>query len=226
MKKVLTTALCSIALTTSAVHAEGWSFGARTSTLGNGIELTHAFTPKFNARVGYQTFGYEGEQTIDDIAYQAAINLDSIAFNTDWHPFANGFRMTAGVLFNDNKITGSATHANPQQITIGNNTYSTADISANAAISFNKSAPYLGLGYDRTSKRYQGLSFTADFGVVFQGSPKVDLYVTQTENSLLTPQQLAQLNNVDIDAEIAQIESDLASYDMWPMASIGLTYAF
>lgn len=226
MKKTLVALTALAALTTGTANAEGWSVGAKTSTLGNGIEVTRAFTPKFNARVGYQTFSLETEQTFDNIDYQASVSLDSVAVNADWHPFANGFRMTAGVLINGNEITGSASDANPQSIEIGGNTYSTADIVADAAIGFKKSAPYLGLGYGKTSKRYTGLSFNAEFGVAFQGTPIVDINVTQTETSQLSAEEYAQLLNVDLDREIATVEDELSSFKLWPVASIGLAYAF
>lgn len=226
MKKNLVALTTLAALATGNAQAEGWSVGAKTSTLGNGFEVTRAFTPKFNARVGYQTFSMETEQTLDNINYQAALNLDSVAINADWHPFANGFRMTGGVLINSNEIQGSASDANPQSVEIGGNTYSTADVRADATIGFSKSSPYLGLGYDRTSKRYTGLSFNAEFGLVFHGTPIVDINVTQTEDSQLTAEEYAQLLNVDVENEIQTVEDEVSSFTMWPVASIGLAYAF
>ncbi|MGV6818287.1 MAG: hypothetical protein ACWA44_13600 [Thiotrichales bacterium] len=226
MKKTLVALSTIAALATGTAQAEGWAIGAKTSTLGNGFEVTRAFTPKFNARVGYQTFSMETEQTLDNINYQAAINLDSASVNADWHPFANGFRMTAGVLINGNEITGTASDANPQTIELGGNTYSTSDVVADAKISFAKSSPYIGLGYDRTSTRYKGLSFNAEFGVAFHGTPVVDINVTETENSQLTAEQYAQLLNVDIKQEVQTVEDELSAFTMWPVASIGLAYVF
>jgi hypothetical protein len=98
-------------------------------------------------------------------------------------------------------------------------TLANTDVAVNSKIGFKKFAPYFGFGYDKVSKYNKGLSLTADFGVLFQGSPKVDTpTVTGTKKELV--------NQADLDRETLKIEEDLEDFDIWPVVAIGLNYQF
>ncbi len=191
---------------------------AKGSTLGFGMELTRPLAPAVNLRAGFNKFSYTLTQTIDQVDYAATLDLQSFHLLGDWHPFHGGLRLTGGVLINNNELTGTATPAANVNFTIGNTDYSSKDVTAHARIRFQKLSPYLGLGYDRVSRRHSGLGFTADLGVVFQGSPQVDF-------SVQGPDALSVLTS-DIQAEVDQIEQDIADYKYYPVVGVGLVYQF
>ena len=140
------------------------ALGARAGTLGAGLEAFAPVSRKFNVRIGFNQFDYSYNQVIDQIDYTGSIKLDNVTFNADWHPFNGVFRLTAGAVINNNEISGSATPAENIQFTIGDNDYSSKNIKANALITFNEVAPYLGFGFDKVSKyRRGGLGISAEW---------------------------------------------------------------
>ena len=84
----------------------------------------------------------------------------------------------------------------------------------NAAINFNKVAPYLGIGWGRTPKN-SGLSFTSDIGIMYQNSPKASV----TTN-------IPGVSAADINQANSDLNSSLSSYKFYPVISIGIGYTF
>ncbi len=218
MKKRIALLALSLATATGTAGAGSLAVSAKGSTLGFGMELTRPLTPAFNLRAGFNKFSYSLTQTIDQVDYAATLDLQSFSLLGDWHPFHGGLRLTGGVLVNGNELRGTATPSANVNFTIGDTDYSSKDITANATISFNKLSPYLGIGYDRVSRHGRGLGLTADVGVVFQGSPKVDFAVTG-------PDALSVLTT-DIQAEVDQIEQDISDYKVYPVVAFGVIYQF
>jgi len=228
-KAILPLTIASI-FSVGTAHAElNLAIGTKAGTLGAGLEIFAPLSPKLNARIGVNQFGYSLEETIDGIAYTGDLNLQTISVNGDWHPFNGVFRMTLGAVINNNEIIGSATTANAIEFAIGDNDYSSQNIKANATINFENVAPYIGFGFDKVSKtRKGGLGFSAEFGVMFQGAPQVNFEVVDLNEG--TPQAIQdalqeQLDG-DIQREIDLIAKDLESFKVWPVASVGLTYQF
>ncbi len=220
-------ALCSLG--NADAESLKLGLGAKAGTLGAGLEVYAPVSKKFNARFGINQFDYTHNQTIDGIAYTGNLNLSTVSINGDWHPFNGVFRLTAGAVINNNEITGSATPEQNISFTIGDNDYSTKNIRTDALISFNKISPYLGFGFDKVSKfRKGGLGVSAEFGVLFQGTPEVNLEVVDLNKGLpdeIKGPLLDQLN-ADIDKEVQSMSSDLEAFNIWPVASMGITYQF
>lgn len=229
-KKVVLIALAGILSTTTTQAGNlRLALGAKAGTLGAGLEAFAPISQRFNARISLNQFDYSYNQVIDDIDYTGNLNLSSVTLNGDWHPFNGVFRLTAGAVINNNEITGTATPSQNVQFTIGDNDYSSKNIRANAQITFNKLSPYLGFGFDKVSKfRRGGLGISAEFGVVFQGTPQSNLEVVDLNKGLpdeIKGPLLDQLN-ADIQKEVDAMSSDLEAFNIWPVASLGLTYQF
>ncbi len=77
------------------------------------------------------------------------------------------------------------------------------------------------MGYGRPIGK--GVSFTADLGVLFQGSPRTTL--TATCGATTSPSTCAQIQN-SVAAEQTNIENDVDKYQYYPVLSIGLAYVF
>jgi len=197
------------------------SLGLRGGTLGGGVELSHAFGPRTGVRLNADAYNYKQTSTYDDLDYDMKVKLQTVSLLGDWFPFANNFRISAGAVLNGNKITmkGQPTGG---FFTINGTQYNTAQVgSLDAAVDFNKAAPYFGIGYGRPIN--SGLSLIFDLGVMFQGSAKSKIDVTC--GSAATPSQCAQLRS-DAQAEQSRLDDSLHSFKYYPVISLGLAYTF
>ncbi|MFM7372109.1 MAG: hypothetical protein ACKO2Z_30855, partial [Sphaerospermopsis kisseleviana] len=78
----------------------------------------------------------------------------------------------------------------------------------------NSVAPYLGIGWGNAVKSGNRWGFSANLGVMFAGSPKVELTAP------------AYILAADVEAERKQLEDDLDWLNIYPVLSLGLSYQF
>lgn len=191
--------------------------GVHLSTLGYGLSIAHPLTDTISGRLGFNQFSKSFDQTSDSINYAGDLKLSSFDILADWHPFDGVTHLTAGLMYNNNKLEMMAQPSGPT-ITINGNTYNSADVGTmTAAVEFNKAAPYLGFGWSGQAKN-TGFSFKSDFGVLFQGKPKSTITCS---NPVANPVIAA-----DCVAEQAKLDDDLKNFKYYPVISIGIGYAF
>ena len=107
--------------------------------------------------------------------------------------------------------------------TINGTTYQASDVgtlSGTVKVS-DGVTPYVGFGYGNVAGA--GVNFYFDVGVMFQGSPRATL--TANCGVALSPSQCTQLQN-DVASERLRVEDKLESYNLYPVASIGITIGF
>ena len=198
------------------------SIGLKAGTLGGGVELAHAFGETLGFRVSANGLNYSATESYEDIDYDAKLKLATGQLLLDWFPFSNNFRISAGAVYNGNKLTLNGVPSPGGTFTIDGVTYRTSEVSAlNGTVTFRKAAPYVGLGYGRPVGK--GLVFTADLGVLFQGAPQSTL--TATCGAATSASTCAQIQN-SVAAEQAQLNDDMKQYQYYPVVSIGLAYVF
>ncbi|MBD2133851.1 MULTISPECIES: hypothetical protein [unclassified Sphaerospermopsis] len=132
-----------------------------------------------NAKLGITGLGISADIEESDISYDAKLNLFNVSTLVDYHPWQkSGFRLTGGLVFQDNNIegTGKATNGGTT-ININGIDYSiNPGDTVKAKISLpNSVAPYLGIGWGNAVKSGNRWGFSANLGVMFAGSPKVEL---------------------------------------------------
>ncbi|HEU0186290.1 MAG TPA: hypothetical protein VFR06_00195 [Gallionellaceae bacterium] len=188
------------------------------SSIGHGIAFAIPLSENVAGRISLSKLNYSFTTTQDQINYDATFKLGSVAALADWHVFGGFTHLTAGIIFNNNDFTMQATPVSGN-FTIDGVTYNTTDVSSlNATVTFNKVAPYLGLGWSgRASKT--GFSFKSDIGVMFIGSPKSELSITGAQAS--NPTVLSHVANAQ-----AQLDQDLSKIKLYPVISLGIGYAF
>lgn len=211
-----------LAILASPASFADTSLGLNIGTLGGGIELAHAFGERLGFRVSANGLNYDRTQTHDSVDYDAKLQLESGQLLLDWFPFANNFRLSAGPMYNGNKLTLDGKPSAGGTFTFNGNTYSASGVaSVNGKVDFRKVAPYVGLGYGRPVGK--GWSFAGDLGVLFQGTPRTSLSVTCGAS---TPAATCtQLQN-DVAAEQNKLDGDMHKFRFYPVASIGLAYVF
>jgi hypothetical protein len=210
----------------------GWAIAPEISTLGLGGHVIRRIIPNLNARVGLNAFGVgfeiEDDSSEATTTYDVDLNLLNVSTLVDYHPFkSSGFKMTSGLVFNNNNIEGTAT--TDGEIEIGDQTYTANEVgSVDTEIEVTRSvAPYLGIGWGNAVKASKGLGFWFNLGLMFGGSP--DIEVTPNINQNLPQAQREQLEaevNQEIDDEEKEIEDDLAVMDVYPVGTIGISYQF
>jgi hypothetical protein len=155
--------------------------------------------------VGLNQFSKTYTTTSNSVNYEGKLKLSSADLLLDWHLFNGVTHLTAGLVYNNNKVDLTSNGS----YTINGNLYSGT---LNSTVTFNKVAPYLGFGWSGQAKN-TGLSFKSDFGVLFQGKPK-----STVTGSGVTAADLATAQN--------ELDDSLKNFRYYPVISIGIGYAF
>jgi hypothetical protein len=221
-KRTALAVLVLAALPMQAYAADGMvKLDAHVSTLGGGLELATPLTESYTARLGFNTFKLSADENSGGLNYTGDLKLSSVAALVDWRPWDGVTHLTAGVIFNNNKLELNATATSGTNYDIDGVIYTanTGD-SINTAVEFNKAAPYLGIGWSGQPKK-QGFSFSTDIGILFQGSPKASV----TAAGAWTGAGGQTVTDLVADAQ-NQLNSDLSNFKYYPVISIGIGYTF
>ena len=209
MKKFLAIALV---LLPAVAQADG-SIGVRAGSMGLGVELAYPISQSLGVRFLADGYKYSRKFTQDNIDYDGDAKLRTGSLLIDLFPFANNFRISAGGVYNGNKLLLSTPNTN---LTINGNPY-TATL--DGEVDFKKFAPYAGIGYGRPVGT--GLSLTFDLGVMFQGTPTATLNGTCTPAPACTAQF-----QTDLKAQEASLNDKIKNFRYYPVATLGLAYTF
>ena len=192
--------------------------GAKGGTLGGGLEGTVKVHDQFNTRIGVSGFNFDYDGTEDDVEYDFELKFFTVSAIVDWFPFSNNFRLSTGFMFNGNEITASAKGA--ADYTLGDVTYTSGQVGTlNGSIDFNELAPYLGIGYGNPFGSDGNWMLTLDLGVLFQGSPDVNLSadgLLANDSTFLS----------DLQREEDNLEDDISAFKFYPVIALGVTYKF
>lgn len=208
--------LVFLAFMHSPAHAEGHAIGGKAGLLGLGIEYSYSISERIAFRGALYGSGYSFDATEGGIDYDFELNWDSLAVGVDLHPFTGPFRLSLGLLANDNGLSATSTPNQPVQV--GNTFYTPAEVGTlSGSVGFDGTTPFVGLGWDWSKSKRVG--FSLDLGIVSQGSPDVVLVAS---GLLINDPNFA----TDLAAEEAELEDALGDLDVLPFASFGVTFRF
>lgn len=210
----------------SDAEEKGIGIGVKAGTLGLGAELTIPISKHFNGRLGYNAYKYSRtfDSSIDVNGSTTSAELDGdLNFSNgtamlDWHPFASTFRLSAGYVMNNNEVDAESNFQPGDTINVGGTDYSITSSSDQVSgnVAFNN-GPYLGLGWSNAGDG-KGWGFSADLGLLFQGTPDVTLKAHGSLDGLISES--------DLRAQEKEAEDDLENLKYYPVASVGMTYSF
>lgn len=193
----------------------GTALTLQAGTLGVKAGVVRTLSATFNARFGvaFMNYNYSGETTGEDpIAYDVGMNLLSAGLLADYHPFGNAFRLTGGLVLNNNIFDASAEAVNTYEY--DGETYTpreigtlTGEMKPGLPVS-----PYLGFGFGNPVGGLKRVGFYMDVGVLYTGSPDVTLEAD--EDAMIYP-------TADQDE---QVEDDLSGIRIYPVVEIGMSY--
>ena len=229
MKKLIVVGLMSVLFAAGVASAAEAAPAAATSNPGIGLtlkggstgfggDLTFGLTENLNVRAGIGFFtwtqkGVGGDTDKKDVS----LDLLNIPITLDWHPITgNGFRISAGVLFNNDR--GEISAPSGQNVTLNDHDYLVSSLSGK--VSFNRVGPYIGIGYGNAADTSSHWHFSTDLGVAYLGSPSISLDATA-----LDPAQQGALNS-DIAAQVKTYEDDAKPFQFYPILTIGVSYTF
>jgi hypothetical protein len=198
-----------------SAYAIGLGVTGKASSLGIGIEVTKSLVPMVNIRGGVNFFNYTFNRTKSGNDYDFDLKLKSFSILVDLHPIlGRGFRISGGVVFNDNHMEmlglGGGSYS------IGNQTYTAADIGVlRGTVDFKPFAPYLGIGWGNATSGRFGIAM--DLGLAFQGSPQVALVASGPISS--NPIFIQELNR-----ENRELENDTREFKYYPVIGVGLSF--
>jgi hypothetical protein len=233
MKKAFIVAafLASLPLTSFAEVglADNQSIGGKISSLGLGLDYSFTIAETFEGRVGFNAFKHHlSKTTSEGKDYSGDAKLGTVDFLVDWYPFTsyNGLRMTAGLMYNKNKL--SLSRSSPEY----------GGVTENANADFRKVAPYLGIGWTG-KKKDTGFSMAADLGVLFQGKPntsvtavlppgvsRADLAAINCHNSDGTTIDCATALDQGLANDNQSLADALKNFRFYPVVSVTASYMF
>jgi hypothetical protein len=189
----------------------------KAGTLGAGVEMSKSFGDKFSMGLGFNSYDYKTTDRASDIDYDFNFDLQSVALLANYHPFGGTFRVTGGALYNQNELKLTGTPTAGSTYTINGVSYSAAQVGTlTGTLVFDKTAPYLGLGWGNRPNSRVGVSF--DIGALYQGSPSLSLNAT----GALGDPALAS----DLEQERRSAEEDLSDFKWYPVIALGVYFRF
>ncbi len=215
MLRGITVAL--LALPASAALADGHAIGLKVGALGLGAEYTYSLTDRIALRgalYGSQV-GFDAEES--DIEYEFDVVWDSLSAGIDFHPLKSPFRLSFGLMQNDNRLELFSRPT--ENVTIGNTTYTPSEVGTlSGGIGFDDTATMAGIGWD-WSRNKSGFGMSLDLGLVDQGAPSVTL---RGSGTLLGDPLFAE----DIADESRQLAEEIEDLDLVPYLSLGFQFRF
>lgn len=207
-QKLAQITLVLAAIPAAALAGEAGTVYTQFGTNGLGIGYAASVSDDFAARGQFNVFKQSFSGDVGDFGAGSTLTVDlglsSVQLVGDWYPTDSGFRVSGGVVFNNNKITVNGTGA-----TVGTATNQTV----NAEIKMSDSlSPYVGVGYSTRPKDASGFGFNFDLGVMFQ-NPKVTITASGASAA-------------DIAAQEATVLDAVNNLKTMPVFGIGVSYSF
>jgi hypothetical protein len=208
-------------------RAEGFSIGARAGTAGIGPELAFGVGPHLDVRIPVGVYSYEDVYDETGVSYDATLELRNALLLADFHPGGGGFRISAGGGWDDNRLKVSAPLSElvrryrPELAPFVPRSAGTVHGEATGS-SF---APYLGIGWGSAtgSKRGGRWGATVDLGVIYQGSPHVDL-TTDLNVGVPIPGVVQSVLDAATAEEEQRLERELKDYEYYPVVALGIVF--
>lgn len=197
------------ATTTDAPAFHPFTIGVEIGTTGPGVAANWRFMNHLGAGTGFDYFSYSmNNRKIKDDTYNAKLKLMSEPLTLDWYPWtSSSFHISAGGVFNQNDVSGSATG----NLTVNGSTYNGT---VNLDIKPQPVDPYLGIGWNVYLGKAHHWSLGGTLGVLYAGNYKISL-----TGSVPDP------NNV-LGQEQARVQKYANDLKFFPVLKLGLNYSF
>jgi hypothetical protein len=211
----LVAALAGSALAAPAFAADASRFtlGVTAGSLGVGPEVTYDITSKLAVRGNATFLTINHDFSTGSLHYAGEADLASGGVALDYKPFGGGFFLSAGVRYDGNRVKATASPMGA--VTLNGVSYTPAQIGVlSAKADFRAAAPTVSLGYRFYPTRH--VVFGLEGGAMFMGAAKIS-----------TPTYTGTgISPADLEAERAQLQSQVDKYQTYPVLQATLAYRF
>ena len=200
--------------TTTALAGQQIGAAGHLSTLGVGGNVAVALSPQLGLRLGLSVQPWEPTREVEDVSVTATFSSPVYSGLVDLYPFGGTFHLTGGIVqFGDNiTVVGTPVRA----IDVNGVTYQPSQVgNVTAVVVTRKRAPYVGIGWGNAAGGAFGVTF--DVGVALQGEPGLQV----TTDGPFANDPIFQAN---LDAEVAEIEGDIAQFKYYPVIALGVAF--
>ncbi|MEO6324687.1 MAG: hypothetical protein ABIT01_05125 [Thermoanaerobaculia bacterium] len=227
MRKATLAVICAIGALSGVASAQQVALGVLAGAPGVGLELTVGLTPGINIRAagqGLPTFSRSATER--DVSYDADLKVRSGMAAFDIGLTRSGaVSFSLGVAYVD--ITATAVSRGLAPIRINGVTYAVpADgLLVGSAKTGNSIAPYGGFRFGNPVGAGSPLRLTFDLGVLYTGSPKIELGTAVPNDPRIPASVRAQFYS-DLEAERVREEDEISKYKFIPVIQLGLHFRF
>lgn len=210
MKRALTLLIALVAIGT--VQAQGLAIAVKAGTMGPGVDIAYPIGQKLVIRAGGSFLNVSRTQTESDeevtVQFDADVSWGGYSGLIDFHPFENGFRLTAGAYMDNREITAAGKPIT--EYDLDGKIFQPERLgSLSATFKYDQAiSPYAGIGFgDMTRGRRVGFLF--DMGMIYVGEPTFEMVgtgmIAHTADWAVT------------------MEEGLKSFTWMPVVSLGLS---
>ena len=191
---------------------------------GAGVHFDYPVSEKIRIRGVGNYLQWDFDEEASGVQYKGDLNLQSYGVALDWHPTGGGFRAGIGAFLNNNEVDANA---EDNMLDIGGTEYNAR---VNANLSFEKFAPYAGIGYG--GDLAPGFNFYLDLGVLYTGEPELTMSGTANGCNFSVDKDsnvggsCAMDVETDLAAEHRDAKDDIAKVKFYPVAAFGVSYRF
>jgi len=215
------------------VNDVNWQIALKAGTLGLGVDVVRPINDRFAVRFnvnGLSVHDYEVDYTeytdvdISGATLLANVDLFTAGALLDWHPFRNGFLVSAGAYYNGN---GASLVADVKDKVTYEGTEYTNDVinSITSEVTFdNQFAPYFGIGYSNITE--SGWGFSWDIGAMYHGTPKVATTINYGSGATDADKADIEKSRIDADKTANDSIADYAIANFYPVIRVGIRYNF
>ncbi len=205
----------------SAYAAGNFAVSEKISTLGLGAQVVARVTSGANGGSNLYRFEHDPNEAERSAGQGVETPSGSRSLLYDWHPFKGGFRISGGLVFNSHQLHMTEGIGELSDYPFDATAHASAPSGTmKARVDFNDIVPYAGVGWGSTFGEENRWGVVLGIGVVFQGSPEVDLTAGEMPGASdpTFQEKLAQ--------EKRQIEDALEDLVYYPVIALGITYQF
>ena len=204
--------LCCVLLFPCVASASPFSIQPSVSTLGVGVDISYRQNSFIAYRLSAFTQPFDTKIKLKGIQYKTEDSSHSVGLLLDIFPFENAFRISAGAYYFklDTALSTSVDAINPIYEVLINQTCGKA--------TWERLAPYIGLGWESTQQSESSLGWHASLGALYMGKARVSFQLPDVP----IPKRYVGR----IQAEEDNIKNKVHKYTWYPVLSLGFTYRF
>lgn len=201
------------------------AIGLHAGSAGVGPDLAFRWTERTHLRITGGAYSFGTEIGTDDVVYDADVDLRTGFVFLDWYPGAGAFRVSLGGGWNGTEADVSVPAADLLRAGLPDLMVGFAGLgSVNGRASGEEVVPALLVGWGNP---FRGGAWNVSFeiGAFDQGEPEVDLWYRPADELDLSGivQSLVQSR---LEAEEADLETELEDHRIVPIVSLGVSYRF